>query len=212
MKNVIAILAVLSLAAFAGQIAINPGPNQGAQGTDGDLMQYDDGSAHWIMSGGGNYKGVWFNVEDFTPGALGAGLDFVEFWFYHHENQPWDTSDIYIEVWNGDVMGPTAQLDQNMVVALDYSPVFTTFATPLEVEANFWLVANTELSSEGVPSTLGDVGTAAGIPHSFSSADYIIWEPMVIDDLQINYFYRADADYFIQALDNTTWGSIKAIF
>ena len=210
MKNVIAILAVLSLAAFAGQIAVNPGT---IQGTDGDVLSYDNGSPHWVLSGGGFYKGTWFNVEDFIPNGIGATLNNAEFWFYHHTNSPWDTSDIYLEVWNGDPMAVGAQLNQTMVTALHYAPVFIDFtADPLEVEANFWLISNTELSAEGIPSTLSD-WAGAEIPHSFVSEDLIIWEPYPIGGLNVNFFIRTDADIIVdEAFDNTTWGSLKATF
>ena len=200
MKKAIAILAVLSLAAFAGQIVIDLPVAE----NDADWLEYDDGTAAWL-TWGGMYRGAWFNVEDFVPGATGASIEQSQFWFYHHSSYPWDTSDVYLEIWNGDAMGPTAQLDQTMVTALHYTPVGATYATPLIAEANFWALANTEMSAGGWPAVLGD-GTA-GV-HSFFSDDFIVWEPW--GDMG-DYFISVYADP-IMALGNSTWGSVKATF
>ncbi len=48
MKNVLAILAVLSLLAFAGQIAVSLDP---IEGTDADMLVYDNGTANWLTWG-----------------------------------------------------------------------------------------------------------------------------------------------------------------
>ena len=202
MKKAIAILAVLSLAALAGQVAVNLDP---IQGSDADWLVYDDGTANWL-TWGGMFRGVWFNIEDFVPGETSAGINESEFWFYHHADHPWDTSDVYLEIWNGDAMAPTAQLDQTMITAIHYAPVFATYATPLIAEGNFWALANTEMSAGGWPALLGD-GTP-GV-HSFFSDDFIIWEPW--GDMG-DYFVRVNADIPALALDNTTWGSLKATF
>ncbi|MCD4708754.1 MAG: hypothetical protein K8S62_13555 [Candidatus Sabulitectum sp.] len=199
MKKTIAILAALSLAAFAGQMAIDLTP---VAGSDYDWLQYDDGTAAWL-TWGGMYRGVWFNIEDFFPGATSYYMDASQFWFYHHSSYPWDTSDVYLEIWNGDAMGPTNQLDQTMVTAVHYTPIYAEYSTTLTTEGNFWALANTELSAGGWPSILGD-GTA-GV-HSFFSDDFIVWEP-----------WGEMGDYFIRvvyywALDNSTWGSLKATF
>jgi len=200
MKKAIAILAVLSLAAFAGQVAVNLGPTPQK---DADWLVYDDGTAHWL-TWGGMYRGVWFDVQDFVPGTTGAAIEQSEFWFYHHSSYPWDTSDVYLEIWNGDNTAPVTQLDQTMVTAVHYAPVTASYATPLAGEQNFWALANTEMSSGGWPATLGD--NTAGT-HSFFSDDFIIWEPW--GDL---------GDYLVRvyatpgALDNSTWGSLKAAF
>ena len=65
MKKAIAILAVLSLVAFAGNVAVDLGqmPEK-----DADWLVYDNGSPNWL-TWGGTYRGVWFNIEDFIPGA-----------------------------------------------------------------------------------------------------------------------------------------------
>ncbi len=204
MKKAIAILAVLSLAAFAGQIAVDLDP---VAGNDADWLQYDDGTAQWL-TWGGMYRGVWFNTEDFIPGETSAGIEESEFWFFHHSSYPWDTSDFYAEIWNGDAMMPTVQLDQTMVTATHYAPVGVVYAAPgLSAEGNFWGLANTEMSAGGWPAILGD---AAPVGHSFNSDDFIVWEPWAYGD----YFVRISAvipDTTL-ALDNTTWGSLKVAF
>ncbi len=200
MKNVIAILAVLSLAAFAGQVAVNLDP---IQRTDADWLVYDDGTAQWL-TWGGMYRGVWFNTEDFVPGETSAAVEELEFWFYHHSSYPWDTSDTYIELWNGDAMAPVTQLDQTMITAIHYAPQIISYATPIVAEGNFWGFQNTEMSAGGWPAILGDVANSG---HSFFSDDFIIWEPWTGD-----YFISALATIPAAALDNTTWGSLKATF
>ncbi len=209
MKNVIAILAVLSLAAFAGQLAVDLDP---IQNTDEDLLQYDNGTPNWV-TWGGMYRGVWFNVEDFVPGESSADIHQTEYWFYHSTSYPWDTSDVYVEVWNGDAMAPTTQLDQSMLTALHYAPVFVDFPELLTVEGNFWSFANTEMSAGGWPSALGDWAGSA-VSHSLLSDDFIIWEPWLVVEVVANYFFRVSADIPSggMALDNTTWGSLKATF
>lgn len=207
MKKAIAILAVLSLTAFAGQAAVDLGP---VQGTDGDWLRYDDTTAFWY-TWGGMYRGVWFNTEDFIPGFGGAGVLQSEIWFYHNvEERPWDTSDVYVELWNGDAMGPATQLDQTVVTAMSFSPVYATYAPGIIAEANFWLVANTEMSAGGWPSLLGDEGGVASVAHSFYSDDLIIWEPWTPPYGIANYLMAVEVDPL--ALDNSTWGSLKATF
>jgi hypothetical protein len=202
MKKAIAILAVLSLVAFAGQVAVNLDP---VPQKDADWLQYDDGTPAWF-TWGGTYRGTWFNVQDFVPGAIGATIQQSEFWFYHHSSYPWDTSDVYLEIWNGGASAPVTQLDKTQAVAAHYAAVTTTYATPLVGEQNFWALANTEMSSGGWPSCLGD--STAGT-HSFYSSDFIIWEPWgEVGD----YLIRVYAEVTPSALSGVTWGALKAAF
>ena len=200
MKKAMAVLAVLSLTAFAGQIVIDLPVAE----NDAEWLVYDDGTAAWL-TWGGMYRGNWFNTEDFVPGCSACYVEKSEFWFYHHSSYPWDTSDVYLEIWNGDALGPTLQLDQTMVTALHYTPVYVSYTTVLLSESNFWAIANTEMSAGGWPSILGD-GTA-GV-HSFFSDDFIVWEPW--GDMG-DYFVRVYGSPF-GALDNSTWGLLKATF
>ncbi len=206
MRKAIAILVVLSLVAFAGQTAVNLDPT----GNDGDMLQYDNGTPKWVVWGG-TYRGTWFNVQDFIPGALDGYLEQAEFWFYHSDNYPWDTSDVYLEIWNGDMNGPTVQLDQQMVTALHYVPVYGTYSgESCTVEQNFWAVANIEMSSGGWPSLISDWAGSA-VAHSFLSDDLIVWEPWAHDELLSNWYIRVEWNPS-DAFENSTWGSLKATF
>lgn len=205
MKKAIAILAVLSLASFAGQIAVNLDP---IPQKDADWLVYDNGTPNWL-TWGGTYRGTWFNVEDFVPGGGACEVEQAELWFYHHTSHPWDTSDVYIELWNGDNMGPTAQLDQTMKTAIHYAPIYVDYNPIITTEGNFWCLANTEMSAGGWPSILGD-GAQGTVFHSFYSDDFIVWEPWDIGGA-CNYFVSIYGE-IPMSFDNTTWGSLKATF
>ena len=204
MKKAMAVLAVLSLVAFAGQVAVNLDP---VQETDADWLTYFNGSPHWL-TWGGTYRGTWFNAQDFIPGAGSGEVMQSEFWFFHHSSYPWDTSDVYLELWNGDAMGPMTQLDQTMKTAVHYSQVLVTYPTPVGVEQNFWGLANTELSAGGWPAILADNTQGSTGIHSFYSDDFIVWEPWDLGNFWIGVYWEEVAGAF----DNTTWGALKATF
>jgi hypothetical protein len=205
MSFVIVIAAAAALSAGSVQLD-RPLP---IGGTD-DLFQYDDGTANWL-TWGGLYRGVWFNLDDFSPGAPGANLIWLEFWFFHHASYPWDVSSFYAELYDGDAAAPTTQLDQTSVTAIHYSPVHATYFPPITVEQNFWGIVNTGMSAGGWPSILGD-NTPNPASHSFFSDDFIVWEPWIISGATANdYFLRACENYF-PGLNESTWGSIKTLF
>ena len=106
------------------------------------VLQYDDGSAWWL-TWAGTYRGTWFDLEDFMPGAPGWSTEQSEYWFYHHYFYPWDTASFYSEVWDGDVSMPSTQVDQTSVTAVHYSPVYANYSTPLYCEPQFWVLVNT---------------------------------------------------------------------
>jgi len=179
-------------------------------GETDDILSYDDGSAHWL-TWGGLYRGVWFDVTDFDPFATHVYADYTEYWFFHHTSYPWDTASFYAELWNGDVAGPSAQLNQTSVIATHYAPVHADYSPVIVTEADFWGLVNTSMSSGGWPSMLGD--NTPHIPsHSFYSDDFIIWEPWIAGGATAN-------DYFIRtsgvppwALESESWGAIKGLF
>jgi len=208
MRRVFLALAVFAFSAFAGGAWIETIP-VATGSTDADYLQYDDGSANWL-TWGGMYRGVWFNTEDFVPGMDGFLLDFSEYWMYHHSSYPWDTSDFYAEIWNGDYMSPLVQLDAQTVTAIHYAPVFANYATPIEAEMDFWALENTDMSAGGWPSVLGDA-TPPAVDHSYFSDDFYVWEPWSDGTNTGDYFIRVEGE-FIDALDIVTWGGIKAIF
>ncbi|MCK5131093.1 MAG: hypothetical protein KAR40_02950 [Candidatus Sabulitectum sp.] len=213
MKKAIAILAVLSFAAFAGEFAVcNSGPIE----TDADWLTYDDGTPHWYLTGG-MYRGVWFNVEDFNTSMGQAEILKAEVWFCHGSTRPWDISDVYFEIWDGVPTGPspTGRRDQTTITAVHNTAMYVDYASaPITTVANdFWTVINLEMSGAGYPSSYMDKGPNVGqTPHSFGSEDMIIWEPFIHPDDPLNFMMRVYADLIPMSFDNTSWGSIKAIF
>jgi hypothetical protein len=156
-----------------------------------DLFQYDDGTANWL-TWVGLYRGVWFNTQDFVPGAGGAGLGGLEFWFFHHSSYPWDISSFSAELWNGRSSGPADLLEQTSVTAVHYAPCYADYSPTVWCERNFWGLVNSHMSSGGWPALLGD-NTPNPASHSFFSDDFIVWEPWIIGGATAN-------DYFIRAV------------
>jgi hypothetical protein len=179
-------------------------------GTD-EAFQYDDGTANWL-TWGGLYRGVWFNALDFSPYGTGCVLDNLEFWFYHHSSCGWeDASSFYAELWNGGVAGPETMLDHTSITAAHYVAIFMYYTPPMEVEADFWGIINTEMSSGGWPSNMGD-NTPNPVSHSFYGDDLVVWHPWVIQGSTANdYLIRANGT-LLTGLDQTTWGSVKTLF
>ncbi len=179
MKTSILLLAVLTAGCFA----------------DVELV-YHDGTPMWL-SYSGMYQGTWFDVEDFVPGSTDFLIDYVELWFYHSTEQPWDTSDVYIEIWTGDESGPVSQLDQTMVTALHNTPTYVNYDPPLEVGSDFCCIVNTELSAYGLPSLLVD-GTPG--EHNLGGED------------RGDYFISATGNTTEEALEGLSWGELKTVF
>ena len=202
MKQALAVLAILTVVAFAGQIRVDLPGSSG--GTDDDLT-YFNGTPHWL-TWGGMYRGTWFNTQDFMPGSESFNLEELEYWFYEHASYPWDTNQFYSEAWNGDDMGPLVLLAQAIVTAPHYAPCYHTFNPALVVEQNFWALINTEMSAGGWPSVLGDFSMPGDAGHSFFSDDFIVWEPWG----EMGEYYIIADGYF--SLNSTTWGAVKALF
>ena len=138
--------------------------------------------------------------------------DGTEYWFYHGTSYPWDTSELYLEVWNGDQMGPTTQLDQQMVTVAHYAATAAVYDPCLECGQSFWTMANTEMSDGGWPSILGD-NSPDDVNHSFYSDDGIVWEPWVIQGPTANsYEMIACGPPYGPGLSKTSWGAIKALY
>ncbi|MBD3369982.1 hypothetical protein GF402_06440 [Candidatus Fermentibacteria bacterium] len=172
-------------------------------------LQYDDGTSWWL-TWDGTYRGVWFNTEDFFGYPTSYHLGEGEFWFYHY-GYPyvWDASAFYCEIYSGDQSGPVTELDHTSATATHNSPVYAVHWPTIITDPNFWIIENTEMSSGGWPSTLGD-NTPNSVDHSFYSDDFQTWEPWVIQGPGAN-------DLFIRAiwrisLKERTWGSIKTLF
>jgi len=179
--------------------------------TDYDYLQYDDGSPCWL-TWEGTFRGVWFNFDDFVPGMVWNWVVFTEFWMYHDVSYPWDVSDFYAEVWNGGETGPTGFVDDDLILALHYAPVFANYNKYIGYCYGFWVIEDSHLSSGGWPSLLGDA-TPPAIDHSFYSDDFSIWTPWSDGTTTGDYLIRTEVRYqYNPALQRITWGSIKAVF
>jgi hypothetical protein len=188
----------LAVAASAGTVNDGDSLDRGRA-----LLQYDDGDPSWL-TWGGTYRGVWFDLEDFSPGASGFLLEVTEYWMYHHPTYPWDTSVFLADVWSGGSGGPAVLLDQNLATAVHYAPTYVYHAG-VDTPPDFWVLENVSMSWGGWPSLSGDASPPL-IDHSFVSDDMQAWEPAMSD-----WLIRGSGE-FETALDALTWGAIKALF
>lgn len=168
------------------------------------VLQYDDGIATWF-SFDGMYRGVSFDLADFDPDASGFSLGYVEYWFFDPGLPPWDTAQFTAEVWSGPISGPQELIYSDLVVAVHFSPVYLEIGVPLVTGTDFWCIVNTEFSSYGSPSLLGDVEPDAG--RSFHADEVSAWTPWDKGD----YMVRAAGD-FAYSMNAGTWASIKNLF
>ncbi len=200
---VLSILLLYSSVSFTDQVLIEPIVSDPVpiERDSSSYLQYDDGIISWFIWFG-TYRGVWFNVEDFMPGATGFEIEYSEFWMYHHSSYPWDTSNFYAEVWNGDSQGPLVQLDVQELIAIHYAPVYALYDPALQAESDFWVMENTEMSAGGWPSNLAD-GTPPLVPHSHYGNGWF-----ELGD----FFFRCCGEALGVALERVTWGEIKAVF
>ncbi len=201
MKALLAVVFMLATCSIAGRVAVDLPEIQ-----RNDWLRYDNGTPLWAPWKG-TYRGVWFNLQDFFPSYQSAHIGTSEMWFYHFSEKPWDTSDVYFELWNGDATGPTTRIDQTLVTAVHFAPVYASYDPGFLVSQHFWCIANTEASTGGWPSLLSD-GMGGTIYHSFYSDDFIAWEPWDIGGA-CNFFISVLPSLSLEA---TTWGSIKSVF
>ena len=173
----------------------------------GSVLQYDDGTAFWLTWGGLS-RGVWFDVTDFEPMDEAWGLGMVELWFFCHSSYPWDTASFYLEIYGGDEGGPEDQISQTSVTASHMGPTMVYFDPPLDVPDDFWVLVNTEMSAGGWPLLYGDDGpNFTGACHSFTSDDFLVYEPWDFGD----FFIRCHG-LPVSSLTETTWGALKRLF
>lgn len=201
MKNAVIILIIVAISLVAGDALVD---DQTTLSSNADWLQYHSGTPEWCCFQG-TYRGVWFNTLDFAPGVGPFVAEQAEMWFYHDSSHPWDTGDVYIELYNGDAGGPSALLDQTMVTATHCTPVYVCYYPLIPVEQDFWVLANPEMSAGGCPSMASD-GNTAEVAHSFylDGADWMPWE--------YNFFISASVFQDPEDLDSMSWGSIKDIF
>ena len=209
MKKVLIVLALVTAFALATDSYFVEGT--GGSGSD-DLLQYDDGTGHWICYNI-PYYGVWFDVQDFMPGAIGFEADYAELVFYHHSQLPWDTDQISIELWNGDGAGATTIIRADDVTATHNIPQQLTYSPAVALDQNFWLIANTTVhSSDMLPTGFYDeFVNFTGVAHTFASDDGILWDPITAAGVEVNLMFRVDGT-FVNALDGESWGAIKGLF
>lgn len=173
------------------------------------LLQYDDGTPHWVYWTG-SYRGVWFHTEDFYPWPCSISVETIELWFYHHSSYPWDTSITEIQLWSGDESSPGGVIDCMEVTALHYAPVYASMSPPPVVPSDFWTIqATLPYSTGGWPSPLLDVGEATGPVHSFYFDTDMTPLPMVLNGRYTNYFFRISST---TSLERITWASLKTVF
>jgi hypothetical protein len=197
----VTMLCTVALAAAAAAGTVTDG---GSLDPGRAVLQYDDGSPSWFIWGG-TYRGVWFDLQDFSPGASGFLLEVSEYWMYHHSSYAWDTSVFLAEVWSGGPGEPALLLDQNLATAVHFAPIYVYHAG-VDTPPDFWILENVSMSSGGWPSISGDASPPP-VTHSFVSDDMQVWEPSWMGDFLI----RGSGD-FETVLDAKTWGAIKAVF
>ncbi len=142
-------------------------------------------------------------MQDFFPDADSGYIEQIELWFYHAPRQ-WDTSQFYLEVFDGDRNGPDVLLDQTMMYALHYQPTVCYYYTPVNVGPDFWCVVNTAFCSGGWPSIMSDGDST--INHSFLY-DGSAWMPHLPGEYMIAVCWEE-----LMSLHNVSWGQLKTVF
>ncbi|MCD4706413.1 MAG: hypothetical protein K8S62_01595 [Candidatus Sabulitectum sp.] len=178
-----------------------------ASGTD-DLLQYDDGIADWFTFEG-EYRGTWFNLEDFYPAvdATGFVVNYAEVWFFHVSTQPWDTSYFIGEITDGTPDSPGTVFAHDTGIATHLSPSYIYPMAPCTTSMNFTVTEIPQFSPFlGAPSVASDLSPATK-PRSFTVTS------SVIDFWQYDFLIRVNG-YPTPPVElaRTTWASLKATF
>ncbi|MCD4774690.1 MAG: hypothetical protein K8S15_01400 [Candidatus Aegiribacteria sp.] len=210
MKNLLIVLALAAAFTFTADSYPVEDPVAYMPGTD-DALQYDDGTSYWIVSGAA-YYGTWFDMLDFTTNP-NYEFESTEWWFYHHASLPWDTDQIVLELWAGDVTGPATPLASDHVTAIHNAPVIVNYLPGISIETDFWMIANTiEYSILGLPSVIYDqFNNFTGIAHSYYQ-NGLLWEPVVRAGYEIDALFRVYIIPTGAGLNNESWGAIKGLF
>ncbi|MCD6587910.1 MAG: hypothetical protein J7K88_05115 [Candidatus Fermentibacteraceae bacterium] len=177
--------------------------------SDQQLFHYDDGTASWL-TWSGQWRGVWFDLDDFSGFGNSLICDYTQFWFYHHSSYGWDTSLFYAELWTGESVSPSQLLSQDFVVATHYSANYAVYDPPIDCGNSLWVFVNTAFSSGGWPASLGDGTEQPTENHSFFSNDFELWEPWIVDGTNANDFLIRVHGSFL-SLEASTWAGIKTI-
>lgn len=158
----------------------------------------------------GIFRGTWYNIDDFYPGSDGWQIEQIAIWFDHSVSYPWDVSQLYAEIWTGDQSGPVSQFSQELTTAIDGGPTIVSYPSSLVPGRDFWVIINTEFSSGGWPSNLGDTESPMTESHSFNSDDFVNWEPWLLEGDVSNYTIYVDV--FSLACEPLTWAALKTVF
>ncbi len=178
-----------------------------ASGTD-DLLQYDDGTAEWFTFEG-EYRGTWFNLDDFYPAvdATGFVVNYAEIWFFHVLSQPWDTSDFVGEITDGTPYSPGIVFAHDTGTAVHLSPFYLYPVAPCTTNMNFTVTEIPQFSPIGAPSIASDLSPAIEL-RSFT-----VTNPGVIDFWQYDFLIRVNGFPIPPVkLERITWASLKSIF
>ncbi len=199
MKQALAVLAILTMAAFASQIRVDlPG---GSGSYDVDVLQYDDGSP--TGSPGAAPTGELVQHRRLPSRQPGFLLQQMEYWFFEHSSYPGTPPSSTARSGTATTWFPWCFLPGSG----QRPPLRSLLPQPRPrpgLRANFWGLINTTMSAGGWPSVLGDNTVGE---HSFFSDDMIVWEPW--GELG-DYFIRAKGEF--NSLNSTTWGAVKALF
>jgi len=176
-----------------------------AEGTD-DLLQYDDGLAGWF-SFEGEYRGTWFNLDDFylDSDASGFIVNYAEVWFFHVMSNPWDVSDYIGQITDGTPDSPGTVFFNEFKTAQNLSPNYFVPTVPCTTSTNFTVTAIT-LSGSGAPSMASDISPSPD-PRSFYVDSGILTFWMEDYLIRVNGYPTPPLN-----LSRTTWASLKAIF
>ena len=158
----------------------------------------------------GIFRGTWFSLNDFYPGATSWEIEQVAVWFDHSVSYPWDVSQVYAEIWSGGQSGPDQQLSQILTTAVDGGPTILSYPASISAGNDFWVMINTEFSGGGWPSNLGDTESSMSVSHSFYSDNFVSWEPWLIEGNISN--YAVFVDMTALGFDGMSWGELKTIF
>ena len=152
------------------------------------------GSAPQWLSSQGTYRGTWFHVQDFIPGATGFSVEWVEIWLMDLGPAVSGEGVPLLEIWNEDF---TVLLGVSEVTGSE-----VWFSPAVEAGEDFWCVLNTEMCTETI--YLMTDGDPDG--HSFFSDDGLIWEEYNLGEFFIS------ACNISQELNSSSWGGLKALF
>jgi len=101
------------------------------------------------------------------------------------------------------LLTPHSLFNVTEVTAIHYSAVTVEYPPDIWVSDGFWILENTEQSTGGWPSLLGDNSpNFTGESRSFYSDDFIVWFPWLSGEISTN----------MESFDQCSWGTVKSLF